>query len=486
MLRSRGPAAGIACLVGASALFVGSNAAAQLPPKAPGSIAIGDSSLTPVLDMRVRGELRHDPPDMGGRDALSGAVGARVRGALAMLERARLGAMVDSGPLRARVVFEDARVWGTARSDANFGPYEAFVEAHTAAARPSWLRLGRQSIHWGDGLLLGAAEFAPVGRSLDAVRGQWVLGNLELEALASLIAATRPNTPSFGTTGGPWSPGAQLYGLRAAWLIDPMLKLELASLARIARTGEGGSDLALARGEGEIYTGSLRASGDANGFAYGAEVAMQGGRVARPPSGPEARRSAWAAFVHADKTFETTPLVPVVRIGGSYASGDDGAGGAYGTFDPILPDVHVHFGAMNAFAWSNTVQAHVRGGIVPFVDATLAVEYRYARLAEANGEWVNGNLQSVGRATTDGRGRGVGPGLTNPSAELGHELDVVFGYTPWPMLDLRAGYAGVLWGDGARTILAAQGRGRLDGATGTYAPSDLGHYAFLQARLKLP
>ena len=54
------------------------------------------------------------------------------------------------------------------------------------------------------------------------------------------------------------------------------------------------------------------------------------------------------------------------------------------------------------------------------------------------------------------------------------------------MLDLRAGYAGVLWGDGARTILAAQGRGRLDAATGTYAPSDLAHYAFLQARLKLP
>jgi hypothetical protein len=468
--RLSAPAA--AAAIAFAALSSSRPATAQSPPRAPASLAIGDATLTPVIDVRVRGEARDDPPDMGGGDAASGVVGARVRGAFAVLERARLGATVDSGAVRGRVVLEDARVWGTAASDAVFGPYEAFVEAHTAAARPSWLRVGRQSVAWGEGLLIGAAEFAPVGRSLDAVRGRWSVGALEIEGLAALLAAPQPQTPALGTSGGPWTSGTELYGLHVAWPIDPLIAIELTALARVSRSGEGGGDLALARGDGEIYTGSVRAAGPARGFAPAAAGAAELGRAARSGAGDVPRR-AWAAFVHADETFETAPLTPSVRLGASYASGDDAAGGAYTAFDPLLPDVHVHFGAMNAFAWSNTVQAHLRGGVVPFADATLSVEYRYARLAQADGEWVNGNLQAIGRAT-------------GASADLGHELDVLFSYAPWPALELRAGYAGVLWGDGARTILAAEGRGRFDAATGTYAPSDFAHYGYLQARLVLP
>lgn len=457
------PASALAAASLASFAVSSAPAFAQAPPRAPATIAVGDANLTPVVDVRIRGEFREDPPDMGGGDAAAGIASPPVHTALAVLERARLGVGVDGGPLRGRLVLQDARLWGTEAQDGVFGPYEAWLEAHTSSLRPAWLRVGRQAVTWGEGLLLGAAEFSPTGRSLDAVRGQISLGPVDIEALAALLVATQPQTPTFGTTAGRFGSGVELYGLRAAWPVDPLLRFELAGLARIARTGEGGGDLAVARGEGETYVASLRASGDSGGIAYGAEGAYELGRALRGPSG-EATRSAWAAFARVGKTFEAAPLSPSVRIGGSYASGDDRGGGAYTAFDPILPDVHVHFGAMNAFAWSNTIQAHVRGGITPFEGADVSVEYRYARLADANGEWVNGYLMSIGQV----------PNLQ--SAELGHELDVRLGYTPWPMLDLRAGYAGVRWGDGARTILSAANRG----------PGDLAHFAYLEARLHLP
>ncbi len=410
---------------------------------------------------------------MGGRDAATGALTPRVRGALAGLERARLGVEVEGGALRGRVVLEDARLLGTASSEGAFGPYEAWMEARTRESRRFWLRAGRQSVHWGEGLLIGAADFAPMGRALDAVRAQGTFGPVEVELLAALLSATQPSSQEFGFTQGPWGSGAQLFGARGAWSIDPLLRLELATLARVARTGDGGSTFALARGQGEIYTASLRASGDSGGLAYGAEAAYQLGRAERIAAA-SVSRSAWAAFAHVGKTFESVPLVPSARLGGSYASGDGGDGGTYTQFDPILPDVHVHFGAMNAFSWSNTIQAHARAGIVPWAEAQLAVEYRYVRLAEERGDWLTGYLFGVGRDPA------------NTSAELGHEIDVLLSYAPWPALDLRAGYAGVLWGDGARTILASQARGSFDPRFNAYVPSDTAHYGYLQARLRLP
>jgi len=71
-----------------------------------------------------------------------------------------------------RIVFQDARLWdlGVA-SDTLTGPaplavtgiYEAWGEAHTAGAHPSFVRVGRQAITWGRGVCSGL----PTGRRRD-------------------------------------------------------------------------------------------------------------------------------------------------------------------------------------------------------------------------------------------------------------------------------------------------------------------------------
>ena len=477
-------------------LLLAAPAAAQSPPAAPTAIAVGDWQLNPLVEIRTRAEYRRDAPDLGGLD-LYGRLGPRVRDAWAVAERARLGLGVERGAVRAQITLQDARALGTPtpsatfggdRSPARFEPYEAYLEMRSSSARPNSLRLGRQAVIWGEGRLIGNADFSPTGRSLDAARAHLASGNLDFEALAVLLEVPGPLGSSFGDRAGPSRSGVQLYGVTAKYTFDPLLRVEAFALARIARSSGAeldGSRFAVARTSGETYTGSLRVSGEAKGWTYGIEGAYQLGTASALAEGDRDVR-AWAAAAHVSKTLPEVALTPTFRLGGSYASGDDGRG-AYKQFDPLLPDPQRFHGQMDLFAWSNAIDLSARAQLVPWTDTTFALEYRYARLAEASGEWVGSYLQGIGSAAPV-RGyaeAGYAPITGEPSAELGHELDATFAWRPWLPLELRAGWSGLLLGDGARGIMAAAARGKTDDANNVSA-AKLAHYAFAQATLTMP
>ena len=156
----------------ASSLF-SLSASAQTPPPAKTTITVGDFELAPEMEVRTRGEYRHNPVDMGG------VGGTYTEDSWAVMERARVGLGAERGPLRAKISFQDARVWGSTPPTATFnddsfastGLYEAFAEVHatTTAPNPTYVRVGRQAIVWDGGRLLGNADFSPVARTLDAV-----------------------------------------------------------------------------------------------------------------------------------------------------------------------------------------------------------------------------------------------------------------------------------------------------------------------------
>lgn len=471
-------------------------AAAQSPPAAPTSIAVGDWQLNPLVEVRTRAEYRRDAPDLGGLD-LYGRVGPRVRDAWAVAERARLGLGVERGAVRAQITLQDARALGTPtptatfggeRSPARFEPYEAYLEMRSSGARPNSLRLGRQAVIWGEGRLIGNADFSPTGRSLDAARAHLATGNLDFEALAVILEVPGPLGTSFGDRSGPSRSGVQLYGITGKYTFAPLLRVEAFAIARVARSSGAsldGSRFAVARTSGETYTGSLRVSGDSKGWTYGLEGAYQLG-TASALLGSATDVRAWAAAAHVSKTLPEVTLTPTFRVGGSYASGDDGTG-AYKQFDPLLPDPQRFHGQMDLFAWSNALDLSARAQIVPWTDTTFALEYRYARLAQASGEWVGSYLQAVGSAAPV-RGyteAGYAPITGSPSADLGNELDATFAWRPWLPLELRAGWSGLLLGDGARGVMAAAARGKTDDAN-VVSAAKIAHYAFAQATLTMP
>ncbi|MFO0676763.1 MAG: alginate export family protein [Polyangiaceae bacterium] len=446
------------------------------------SVTVGEFRFTPKLEIRVRGEYRRDPPDMGGV-SVRGVPSPRVRDALALHERARLGVSVERPYLRADITLQDARVFGasqpfaTLKPDggfASFGAYEAFLEVHDEDPRPNLLRVGRQTVRWGDGLLLGRADASPTGRSLDAVRARWAKGPFEAEALAVVVDASRPLGLAFDDASGPSRLGTQLYGLRAGVTFGPLLGIEAYGFARVARSAGSAPDgtrFAAARAAGETYTASLRVAGDDRGLSYAAQGAVQFGRAsAFGLSGVD--RFAYAAEAHVAKTFDTLVLRPTFLVGGALASGDDG-GTTYTQFDPLLPDVGDTFGATSLVAWSNVRVLRARVTTHPHDDVTAGVTWQMATFAEPGAEWLNGYLL------------GVGGFAGQPSRALGHEIDARVVWAPWPAFDVAATYSLFALGDGAKNVVAERGRGDLR-PNGTVAVSPVAHFGELRATLRIP
>jgi Alginate export len=428
------------------------SAFAQIAPPAPERLAVGDWELAPLVELRVRPEYRHDldESDEG-----------------TLVERARLGIDAVRGPLEARVVLQDARTLDLGATPpplvgpaplAVTGAFEAWGEAHTDSMRPSFVRVGRQPITWGEGRLLGEADWSPAGRSLDALRGRLVVGDGSFELLAA--ALTDPQN------GAALSAYGELFGARAEWPIDPLFAIEAYALARIAQDNPLVSLDQSVRGE--TYTGSVRLHGDAHGWTWGAEGAYQLGHA----YDLAARRAAWAAAGHVAYAPDGVALRPSFQIGGDYASGDSG-GATYRTFDPLLPDVHRWNGAMELFAWSNEAEGNARVAVVPWTDGVAALEYRYALLAQPGAAWRSSYLTTIGSA----------PGNTNRG--LGQEIDAMLGWSPWEALSLELGYSVFFVGDGARAILVADGIGKLQ-ADRSLSTEAVSQFAYLQATLHVP
>src|SRR5262249_2316156 len=154
---------------------------------------------------------------------------------------------------------------------ATTGAYEAYGEAHTAGARPSFVRLGRQAITWGEGRLLGTADGSPTGRSLDAVLGRLTVGDGAFELLAASLS-----DPAQTTAVPPLAYG-ELFGARGQWAYDPIFAVEAYVFARLVHAPPpSGFD---ASSRGQTYTGALRLHGDARGWTWGAEGALQLGHA---------------------------------------------------------------------------------------------------------------------------------------------------------------------------------------------------------------
>jgi hypothetical protein len=459
-------------------------ARAQSPAAAPPAIAVGDWQLTPLLELRTRGEFQRDAPELA---AARVAGSDPSRNAFGVLERSRLGLGAeygatrdDPGVLRAQITLQDARAWGvpaptgilgaSASGPSSFGLYEAWGEARTTSARPAFVRVGRQAITWGDGRLLSNADWSPVARTLDAIRAHASPGLFDVELFAAILEPSAPLGATFGANSGAYAPsplstGTQLYGAQAGLALAPLLRAELSLLARVSRgSPTDASRSALARAEGETYAASLRVFGESRGWRYAVEGVYELGRAKLLD---DASLSAWAAAGYVEKKIDGLALSPVLRLEADYASGDDGRSGTYRQFDPLLPDLRELHGAMDLFAWSNTAQASARLSVVPFTEGRAALEYRYARLAQSVGDWESGYLTAVAA------------GRPGAGTELGHEVDVWASWRPWPALDLLAGYSLFAAGDGAKGALAA-----VLGPDLTPAP--VSHFGYVQATLRVP
>jgi hypothetical protein len=480
--------------VGLSLASSSSPAAAQASPL-PDTFAVGAWTFRPSLEVRVRGEYRRHPIDAGGDVYDPTAVLAEdvnstlpkvtttqpvVNNQFFISERARLGLAVDRGPVTAAVTLQDARVWGTGYDGGSgpqapgsstalvapgepvppaFAPYEAYIDVHTRSGRRIFFRLGRQKVTWGDGRLVGANDWSVTGRSLDAARFGFQVGDFDVEALAAMLATPGRYEPASSTSPSDIKEGsgAQLYGLNVVWHALPVIHVEATGLARIVR-----DPVPSALTPGNTFVVDGRISGDRRGVRYAVEGAYEGGQVASYGTNRALR-----AFALAARASWETALPGHLTFGGeaAYASGDDGQSttGTVTRFDPILPDEHTLLSPMSLWAWSNLILGGGTVGAHPIEELGLLAGYHYAALAKPGGRWSNAALYPIGAAPS------------NPARALGHEIDAAIRIMPWRPLEIETGYGVFARGAGADAILTAAHR-----------PATLQHWAYLQTTVRVP
>lgn len=486
-------------LASASLSCASSTAFAQATPL-PDSVSIGGFTFRPSVELRVRGEYREAPFDIGGayftsaavlEDAYQSNLPPRFIGMTYMTplypnqwaatSRARIGLAVDRGPVTAAFTFQDARTFAGANtvgyaplhSDflGNMGLFEAYVDIH-AKQRRAWFRLGRQRIVWGDGRLIGEGDFTQSPQTFDAARLGLSIKKLDIDAFAALIGsglygalgglngagATSPGQPG-QTTSLPASTGSQLYGLRFAWHAMPLLNVEVGGLARIVRPPTYYSFT-----PSDTFVVSARLSGDKRGVKYSAEGAYELGRISSYGVNRDLR-----AFAVAGRATWETALPWHMTFGAevAYASGDNGStdpAAVQTRFDPIFPDKRPAHNRMGLYSWSNLILAGSDISVRPAEPVGISVGYRFVGLANPKGRWTSASLVAIGASPE------------NESHVLGHQIDTALSFHFWKPLTIDAGYGLFITGDGAKNILEASGRGRL-GAQ---------HFGYLQATFKGP
>lgn len=479
-------------------LALSATALAQATPL-PESIPIGSFTFRPSVELRVRGEYREAPFDIGGAYFTSSAVlGDAYQSNLpprfdaptyltplypnqwAATSRARIGLGVDRGAVTAQLVLQDSRTlagsnvvgFGITQNEyfSSLGLFEGYIDIHSKK-RSVWFRVGRQRIVWGDGRLVGEGDFLQYPRAFDAARFGLSWKRFDVDAFAALIGAGIGglgglNTPAAGgststTTSStfPATTGSQLYGLRVAWHAMPLLNAEIGSLARVVRAPIA-NDLT----PSDTFVLSARLSGDKRGVRYSVEGAYELGRI----SSFEVNRDLRAFAAAGRATWETAlPWHMTFGAEAAYASGDDGStdpAAVQTRFDPISPDKRPGHNLMGLYAWSNSIVAGGDIAVRPAEPVGINVGYRFVGLAEPKGRWTSASLVAIGASPT------------NESHVLGHQLDLGVGMRFWQPLTIDAGYGLFLTGEGAKNILEASGRGRLSAQ----------HFGYLQATLKAP
>jgi hypothetical protein len=393
-------------------LLVGTVAAAEGSPPPPWrDIEAGAFRLDFGAGLRVRYELEDN------KSAKGYAPGVRDG---YLLERLMLEGTVriEDGP-KLFVQLRDARPFGTNLKDDDFtksNPYhdpldirQAYVAWKEIGGTPLGLRVGRQSISYGDQRVFGPGQWGNTGRyAWDAailkVDTRWY----SADAWVGKRIENRPDR---------WpNPRAEGPTVAVAYLALKNLpfRLDLLEATKLDQSGKV---------EGESGTGNLRSfsvGAQLEGvawerFDYGATWVSQFG-----DHGTDRIR----AYGWNGKVGVRVPAPWDPRIMGqvTFGSGDrDPTDGVHGTFDGVLGGADIAFyGFTNVMYWPNLLDRELTLGLSPHARVEIELGAHLASLASARDAWYSTGMQAQRRDPSGASG-----------TDLGRELDAKVLWQGW-------------------------------------------------------
>ena len=369
-----------------------------------------------------------------------------------LLQRFRLGLLIKPTPwFKLYAQAQDSREFDSdrpnipgalgAEGDDNFDLHQGFIELSNYDAFPLGLKIGRQTLSYGDERLIGALEWGNFSRSFDAVkiRFQQPLWSVELFAgTPAVVSRDLFNTSDLfngdelgrelvfsgvhlTTEALPWGT-YEAY----AYLLD-QARGNATSLSGQLRAPVTSGNPAE---RSDFTTLGMRTKGDPkklDGFEFDVEANYQTGSV----RGLDLQ--AFAAHGGAGYNFQS-PWKPRLWLDYTYASGDHNPGdGKIGTFQNLFPTNHKFYGIMDLTAMQN--MHHVFGSlrVNPAKALTLQADYHALFAASTDDVWYRANgLTAV---------RPLNAAARSASAYEGSEIDLVATWTVNKNLQLQGGYA---------------------------------------------
>ncbi len=392
-----------------------------------------------------RWETRHNNFDFASGAAANGTDDSWL------LQRLRLGIALKPTPwLKLVVQGQDSREFGSDRADVpgqaaaegddTFDLTQAYVELGDGKASPWTLKVGRQSLAFGDERLIGPLEWLNFARRFDAVKLGYTAGNLKLTGFVSSSVVTRRTgfNRSDAFDGNNTGRGQVLSGLYASYEAPRFGAVEgYVFTLNQSQTNAGNLESGVLRGNGaagsDFVTIGTRLKGDPkklNGWEAELETAVQAGRA----GGEDL--SAFAFHGGGGYNLKA-PMKPRLFAEYNYATGDGKAGdGKTGTFQNLFPTNHKFYGYMDLFAWQNIHNPAVSLRVSPAATVNVQFDYHAFWLADTADSWYRANGVT-----------GVRP--KSPAADnfAGQELDLTVTWKAHKRLSVQAGLSHFFAGD---------------------------------------
>ena len=249
-------------------------------------------------------------------------------------------------------------------------------------------RIGREELSFGYQRLVAVREGPNVRRDFDGFRFTDTIGNATIDLLA-----VRPVSNSISAFDDHFNVNQSLWG---GYLTVPAGIFGEADIYwlnyenRAARfRGQTGRE--------ERRTYGVRLFGEAEGFDWNAEVALQTGSFRSRQI-----RAAMAAGI-VGYTFKDTPWQPRIGLSANAASGDDSRGNAIGTFNAMFPRLP-YFAETSLLVPSNVIDVRpvVSFKPVPSVTATFGWDTLW-RASNTDGLYGSGLVQyaNTNKGTSD-------------------------------------------------------------------------------------
>ena len=301
-------------------------------------------------------------------------------------------------------------------------------------------RVGKFEMPLGSQRLVSNIDFTNVRRTFEGASLIYRGENWDVDAWWARPTITNPYGPSGWDRKQDFAGAFTTYHPNKTDLID-VYYLYLANRTPVKQLG-------IVRGDYALNTFGSRYMGNANGFLWDFEGAMQLGST----SG--ANTVAGMATAGLGYNFKSAPWNPTVWAFYDYASGDHSPGkGNFDTFNQLFAFGHNFLGGMDLFGRQNLQDINAHVSLNPTKWLTFWTQYHYLRLDSATDALYGFTGNAVRRDATGKAG-----------VDVGNELNFIFNFHVTANQDIQFGYGHLFGGN----FMRATGKANVDYTYLTY------------------